>query len=320
MFGLEHSHVLHAGSMGLVCGGLHALGPDHLATLVTFSALMPPLDAAKIGASWGLGHCLGIVLIATVIYALSKIPGVHVEGYESKGDYVIGASMILVAIYFICREDNYITLDEDGEETVKSCPCCSTPPSDHFPSLPQSPSKRSFARESPSPKNKKSFCGSYSEKSSDDEEMNGHGHGHGHGHGESSELVPLIGNDLRGGISGISGISAMDGRDVKSAAVGFLQGMCCPMGLVQITYLYGKSALDTMIFIVVCALVSIIGTATVAALWASLTRSTMSTVVSPRFMYRSSCFLAFACGVLWIIANFFHFLDKVNYAEHHMMA
>ena len=38
------------------------------------------------------------------------------------------------------------------------------------------------------------------------------GHGHGHGHGESSELVPLIGNDLRGGISGISGISAMDGR------------------------------------------------------------------------------------------------------------
>lgn len=293
MFGSEHSDFLHASSMGLVCGGLHALGPDHLATLVTFSALMPPVAAAKIGASWGLGHCLGIVLIATVIYALSKIPGVHVEGYESKGDYVIGASMILVAIYFICREDKYIILDEDGEQTVKSCPCCHSPPAAHF------------HRDQ-----KKSFCGTYSDKNpSDDEEMHGD-------HGESAETAPLIANDLQG----MPAMDPMDGRDVKSAAVGFLQGMCCPMGLVQITYLYGKSAIDTMVFIVVCALVSIIGTATVAALWASLTRSTMSTVVSPRFMYRSSCFLAFACGTLWIIANFFHFLDKVNYGDHHMMA
>lgn len=282
MFTSEHSHFLHAGSMGLVCGGLHALGPDHLATLVTFSALMPPLAAAKVGASWGLGHCLGIVMIAAVIYALSNIPGVHLEGYEFYGDYVIGVSMILVAIYFICREDKYITLDADGEETVKSCPCCHSPPAEHFHT-----------------DQKTKLCGSYSDKNhSDDEEM----------HGESAETAPLIGNDH------------MHGRDVKSAAVGFLQGMCCPMGLVQITYLYGKSAIDTMVFIVVCALVSIVGTATIAALWASLTRSTMATAVSPRFMYRSSCFLAFACGVLWIIANFFHFLDKVNYAEHHMMA
>ena len=28
--------------------------------------LMPPLDAAKIGASWGLGHCLGIVLVGGI--------------------------------------------------------------------------------------------------------------------------------------------------------------------------------------------------------------------------------------------------------------
>ena len=85
--------------------------------------------------------------------------------------------MILVAIYFICREslafelgrvsvrsdqnatkcdkmrqnatkiyksqefvvrflfafrDKYITLDADGEETVKSCPCCHSPPAEHF--------------------------------------------------------------------------------------------------------------------------------------------------------------------------------------------
>ena len=31
---------VHAGGMGFLCGSLHALGPDHLATLVTFSALL----------------------------------------------------------------------------------------------------------------------------------------------------------------------------------------------------------------------------------------------------------------------------------------
>ena len=68
---------LHAGGMGLLCGSLHALGPDHLATLVTFSTplgvltlkeapfarLMPPIAAAKVGASWGIGHCFGVVVV-----------------------------------------------------------------------------------------------------------------------------------------------------------------------------------------------------------------------------------------------------------------
>ena len=39
---IRSSHLrgtVRASGMGLVCGGLHALGPDHLATLVTFSAL-----------------------------------------------------------------------------------------------------------------------------------------------------------------------------------------------------------------------------------------------------------------------------------------
>ena len=85
--------------------------------------------------------------------------------------------MILVAIYFICREslawqnllgeyqfevtwsdqnatqvyksqefvvrflfafrDKYIILDADGEETVKSCPCCHSPPAGHFHTVPQ---------------------------------------------------------------------------------------------------------------------------------------------------------------------------------------
>ncbi|CAJ1454213.1 unnamed protein product [Effrenium voratum] len=109
----------------------------------------------------------------------------------------------------------------------------------------------------------------------------------------------------------------MQGRDVKSAAVGLLQGLCCPMGLVQLSYLAGKAALDAAIFVLVTMVVSIGGTALVAAAWASLTRSSLATSVSPRRVYRSSCFLALAFGIAWIAANYFDVLDKVNYAEHH---
>lgn len=275
---IYHQAFIHAGGMGFLCGSLHALGPDHLATLVTFSALMPPLTAARVGASWGLGHCFGVVMIGFLIYVASNIPGVDLRGYETIGDYVIGASMIMVALYFMCQEDKYISVDGDGEQTVNSCPCCSLPPVDPT-------------------DHKKKLCGTYSDKSHSDEEESL----------EVSETAPLIVKD------------EMQDRDKKSAVVGFLQGMCCPMGLVQVTYLAGKSALDTAIFIFVCVVVSIVGTAVVAALWASLTRSTVGKAVSPRFVYRTSCFLAFSCGTLWIVANFFHFLDKVNYAEHHMM-
>lgn len=276
---LYHSAFLHAGGMGFLCGSLHALGPDHLATLVTFSALMPPLTAAKVGASWGLGHCFGVVMIGLLIYGASNIPGVDLTGYESIGDYVIGASMIVVALYFTCQEDKYISVDGDGEETVSTCACCHSQPVDHL-------------------DHKKKLCGSYSEKSHSDEEESLE---------VESERAPLIVKD------------EMQDRDKKSAVVGFLQGMCCPMGLVQVTYLAGKSAIDTTIFILVCVVVSIVGTAVIAALWASLTRSTVGKAVSPRLVYRTSCFLAFSCGTLWIVANFYHFLDKVNYAEHHMM-
>mmetsp|Transcript_42519 Transcript_42519/g.52343 ORF Transcript_42519/g.52343 Transcript_42519/m.52343 type:complete len:310 (-) Transcript_42519:41-970(-) len=302
---------LQAGVMGLVCGGLHALGPDHLATLVTFSALMPPLAAAKVGASWGLGHCFGVVAIALLIFLVESIPGLpKLQGFESSGDYVIGASMILVALYFICREDQYIILDALGEERVNHCHCCT-------------PSPSTQAARTPKPK----LCGTFSEKSGDSPKGRSPGRSPTRRSpsarsrrsdeeasiGESvAETTPLLPRE--------EDHDCVEDRDFKSAAVGFLQGMCCPMGLVQVTYLAGRSALDTTVFIVVCVLVSIIGTATIAALWAAFTRSTMGKAVSPRYVYRGSCFFAFSFGVLWIVANFFHFLDKVNYAEHQMMA
>eukprot|EP00438_Fugacium_kawagutii_P017265 Skav234063 [mRNA] locus=scaffold619:236965:243903:- [translate_table: standard] len=127
---MARTGTLQAGTMGFVCGSLHAFGPDHLATLVTFSACMPPLAAAQVGASWGVGHCFGVVMIGLIIWLVGLIPGLNMEGwYETSGDYIIGASMILVAIYFVVREEHYITVDSLGDQTVQSCLCCSATPS-----------------------------------------------------------------------------------------------------------------------------------------------------------------------------------------------
>eukprot|EP00913_Durusdinium_trenchii_P015768 g14819.t1 len=227
---------VRASGMGLVCGGLHALGPDHLATLVTFSALMKPTEAAKVGASWGVGHCFGVVMIGVCMYVLGSLLQLHMEGLEHTADRAHIEREITQL-----RQSFAITRDAATRTEHTHC---------------------------------------------------------------AHETTPLIVHD------------AVQDRGGKSAAVGFLQGMCCPMGLVQVSYLAGQSAFDTAVFVFVCVAVVIMGTALVSALWAALTRSSMGQTVTPRIMYRASCFLAFACGVLWITANFFHILHKVNYAEH----
>ena len=41
-------------------------------------------------------------------------------------------SQEFVVRFLFAFRDKYITLDADGEETVKSCPCCHSPPAEHF--------------------------------------------------------------------------------------------------------------------------------------------------------------------------------------------
>ena len=36
-----------------------------------------------------------------------------------------------LGVIFSASRDTYITLDADGEETVKSCHCCNSPPHQH---------------------------------------------------------------------------------------------------------------------------------------------------------------------------------------------
>mmetsp|Transcript_16179 Transcript_16179/g.33429 ORF Transcript_16179/g.33429 Transcript_16179/m.33429 type:complete len:319 (+) Transcript_16179:108-1064(+) len=304
LFAHVATHTIHAGVMGIICGSMHALGPDHLATLAAFSTLLEPWAAARVGVYWGLGHCAGVAGVALLVFLAGRIPWLHIDSWERNGDYVIGFSMIVVAVYFIVREEQYVQLDNRGQLVVKGCSCHSEP---HVLEEARKASQHEEAHEASSEHSHGSgksqaggspkFCSSFGSDACGDDC---------HHHHSAEETTPLIAHKA----------DATQGRDLKGALVGMIQGMCCPMGLIQLGYLAGRNAADTVVFIIVTIAVSVCGTASAAAAWAALTRSGLGNTISPRFMYRISCGLAFMLGIVWISANYLDVLDKVNYAEH----
>lgn len=298
--------------MGVMCGVMHAVGPDHLATLITFSTLMEPLQAARVGAAWGLGHSIGIIGVAFLVLCLGRLPWIHLSAWEYIGDYIIGASVIAAAIYFIIKEDYYLEMSDDGSIVVRGCACHGSIKHDsrlpHAHDEVKSKKKGKFCSDYSSSgtsseedlqvnsKKKTTFCGDYSSGASSEEDADA----------EVGERTPMLAATAE---------KQRTGRDVQSGLVGLLQGMCCPMGLVGMGYLAGRSPVDIFIFILVSVAVSIIGTGSIACVWAYLTRSKIASEVNPRFIYRGSCAIALCFGTAWIVANYVGVLDQVNYAE-----
>src|SRR5882762_3020941 len=66
--------ILTGSALGSLLGMRHALEPDHLtavSTLVTASAgERGGVRAAMLGASWGLGHTLSLVIVGAVLVGL----------------------------------------------------------------------------------------------------------------------------------------------------------------------------------------------------------------------------------------------------------
>lgn len=279
--------------LGTVCGLLHAIGPDHLATLVTFSALMDPWAAAKVGAAWGAGHCVGIIAVAFVVLCAARVPGIHVDNWEHYGDYAIGLSMIFVSLYFIFRENRYIETMADGRVDVKGCACH---PNRTVEKLSNGVTRRKKA----------GFCSDFHHASESsrrcpdspcESDLE-----------NTSEASPLIAESQPKQAS-------TQGKDLQGALVGLLQGMCCPMGLVGMGFAAGRTPIEITVMAITTVVVSISGTAGVAAGWAYITSSSWMGNVNPKFVYRMSCLLGLILGILWIAANYLDVLDKLNYAE-----
>lgn len=110
--------------LGALCAFIHVIGPDHLGTLMTLSMLLPPGRAFLVGAWWGAGHCVGMVLITAIVTPFVKLSKIDLEKWEYVGNYFIGASMMLVGTYFVLRERRFVKRRDDGSIQVNTCDCC----------------------------------------------------------------------------------------------------------------------------------------------------------------------------------------------------
>jgi len=294
----------HALLMGLVYSILHVLGPDHLGTLMTLSTVMNRQRAFHVGALWGLGHSFGMALIAGILLSLHKLVHIDVQRWEHYGDYLIGLSMVGCALYFITHESKFLEQRSDGTYISVPCAC-------HGGGSKKLNVRRHRDKGGPV---KGKFCEAFMTGKQELEE------------GNEDETMPLVDGPeqlqgsicppVRPAVCGTEDHCSTDvERNMRSAVLGVFQGLCCPMGLVGLSFLAQLPSKGIIGFLVVFIFMSAFGTASLAAGWANLTSNGIGVSISPQVVYRSSCVFTLVLGLTWVTANFCGFLGKLDYTE-----
>jgi sulfite exporter TauE/SafE len=85
----------------LALGALHSFAPDHLAAVSVFVSRRPSWkNALGLGARWGMGHSLTVVVVGGVL-ALSglQLP----ERFETMAERAVGVVLVLLGLFAISR-------------------------------------------------------------------------------------------------------------------------------------------------------------------------------------------------------------------------
>merc|ERR550532_2381514 len=90
---------------------------------MTLSTVTSSTRAFKVGACWGLGHSIGMTLVAVLFVVLHRVVHLSVDAWEYYGNYCVGGSMIICALYFIVREPMLLKKQADGTYTAQPCAC-----------------------------------------------------------------------------------------------------------------------------------------------------------------------------------------------------
>ncbi len=86
---------------GLIAGALHVVsGPDHLAALAPI-ALRDRSRAIRVGATWGLGHGLGVCALGGLGLALREV--IDVEALSAGSELLVGVVLIGIGIWALRR-------------------------------------------------------------------------------------------------------------------------------------------------------------------------------------------------------------------------
>jgi hypothetical protein len=93
--------VILALSTGLVAGAIHVVsGPDHLAALAPI-AIDEPKRAMRMGATWGLGHGLGVCALGGLGLAVRQV--VDISALSAGSEFLVGLTLIGIGVFAIRR-------------------------------------------------------------------------------------------------------------------------------------------------------------------------------------------------------------------------
>jgi hypothetical protein len=287
----------HPVTVGMMLGFL-LIGPDHVGTLMALSTLTSGYPAFKVGFAWGLGHSLGVVILCPALLFLKELAHISMERWEYIGDYFIGCSMLLLAIYFLVYESEYIEKQSDGSYKAKACLChqASEIPTGEIPT-------DDFFRQCRPCDPAQSEDGGSAEESS-----------------ESSKNMPSLQNDERSAALSANGfLNFVSAREIQGVVLGVCQGLCCPMSIASVGLMGRMSTTSSptmlLLFSVVFVLSFTLGSGAITYSWGAITTRGSDSWVATRTMYRASCVALFLLGSLWIIANYCGVLDSINFGD-----
>lgn len=86
---------------GLIAGIAHTfVGVDHLAALMPIS-VNRKLKAAWLGVRWGIGHSVGVVIVAMILLAFRETMAPDLEFVETWGERLVGVMLIVFGLWGI---------------------------------------------------------------------------------------------------------------------------------------------------------------------------------------------------------------------------
>eukprot|EP00927_Polykrikos_kofoidii_P034028 TRINITY_DN2886_c0_g1_i12.p1 TRINITY_DN2886_c0_g1~~TRINITY_DN2886_c0_g1_i12.p1 ORF type:complete len:452 (-),score=61.10 TRINITY_DN2886_c0_g1_i12:319-1614(-) len=308
---------------GVGIAAMQNFAPDHLCTLLSLSSITTSMNSLKLGAAWGLTHCIGTILVFAGLQVMRSYTPVDTRSMEEHGNYVGAILLSATAVYFMCIETQILEMGADGKTITKDCGCngCSFAkglagdgdeveaetkkepiyyPKQHVPPVPPPPLPPALPSDVPAPppppppsgqsyarirKQNKPPTTIFMKKDKCQDE---------------NCADPSCSD---------SNPQAKEANDPNTwlywgAFLGFVQGLLCPTALTSLNLLMRLHAWVQIVLFCICYTISsVILSGLMTYLWGIAAHSG-AWIASPLYLYRGSCYFMFGFGFLWVFLTF----------------